>query len=111
MPLIITEIGCSDDDPDISTAPTENTAETFSSTSTINDNHSHTITIQLANVDNPPVDGNTITSSENSSHDHTITLTQKQFQQLAEGETLIVFSSNSSGSYLSHTHSFSIKVP
>ena len=111
MPLIITEIGCSDDEPDSSTDPVENRAETFSTTSSVNDNHSHTITIQFLNVDNPPADGNTVTSSENSNHTHTIMLTQKQFQDLAVGKTLTVVSSSSSGSYLSHTHSFSIKVP
>lgn len=111
LPLIITEIGCSDDEPDSSTGPAENRAESFSTTSTVNDSHSHTITIQFVNVDSPPLDGNTVTSSENSNHTHTIVLTQKQFQQLADGETLTVVSSSSSGDYSPHSHSFSIKVP
>lgn len=111
MPLIITEIGCSDDEPDTGTGPKENTAESFLTTSTVNESHSHTITILLVNVDSPPATGNTITSSENSSHTHTIILNQKQFQQLAAGETIIVLSSTSGGIYSPHSHSFSIKVP
>ena len=111
MPLIITEIGCSDDEPVSSTEPNGNEAKSFSTTSSINDDHSHTIIILLIDVNNPPPDGNTISSSENESHSHTIMLTQKQFQQLADGETINVISSTSSGNYSSHSHSFSLHVP
>jgi len=111
LPLIITEIGCSDDEPENGTNPTGSAVESFSITSSVNDDHSHTLTIQIINVDNPPAEGNTISSTENSNHTHTIMLTQKNFQQLAAGETLTVLSSSASGNYSPHSHSFSIKVP
>ena len=112
MPLVITKIGCSDnDDPYNGTGPADNNAESFTAESSINDDHSHTITVLFINVNNPPADGNTITSSENSNHTHTIILTQNHFQQLAAGKTIIVLSSNSTGSYSQHSHSFSIRIP
>jgi len=111
MPLIITEIGCSDDEPDTVTGPKENNAESFLTTSSVNDDHSHTLTVQIINVDNPPAEGNTISSSENFNHTHTLMLTQKNFQQLAAGETLTILSSSASGNYSPHSHSFSIKIP
>ncbi len=111
LPLIITEIACSDDESNTGTGPTGNNAEAFSTKSTITDSHSHTILIQFVNIDDPPAGGNTITSSEISSHTHRITLDQDQFQQLAAGDTIVVISSNAGGSSSSHNHSFSIKVP
>lgn len=111
LPLIITEIGCSDDESNTGTDPAVSNAETFSTTSTVTDSHSHTIIIQFVNIDDPPAGGNTITSSEIGSHTHRITLDQDQFQRLAAGDTIVVISSNAGGSYSSHNHSFSIKVP
>lgn len=112
MPLLITEIGCTDDNEvNIVTVPADNNAESFTRESSIKDGHNHTITILFVNVNNPPAEGNTITSSENSNHTHTIMLTQNDFQDLADGATITVLSSLSSGNYSSHSHSFSIHVP
>ena len=111
LPLIITEIGCSDDESNAGTDPTGSNAEAFSTTSTTTDNHSHTIIIQFVNIDDPPAGGKTITSSDNASHTHIIIHNHNQFQQLAAGNTIVVISSNAGGSYSSHNHSFSIKVP
>ena len=111
LPLVITEIGCSDDESNTGTDPAGSDAEAFSTTSTTTDNHKHTIIIQFVNVDDPPAGGKSITSSENASHAHIIALDQNQFQQLAAGDTIVVISSNAGGFYSTHSHSFIIKVP
>ncbi len=103
LPLIITEIGCSADDP---TDP-GGSSNTFNINSSQANGHRHSISISNNLVDNPPSESKTITSSNSVSHTHRITLGQSDFESLAAGETIIKTSTSSSG----HTHRFSIVVP
>ena len=107
LPLIITEIGCDIyGDSDAVTAPAGDSSDSITINSTLNSGHTHSVSVSLANVDNPPTMDLTITTSRNSSHTHKITLTENDFVKLANMETIIVTSTTDS----SHSHTFSIKV-
>ena len=114
MPLIITEIGCSDNnnEPAIITETGDNKSDSFTVISSSVDNHTHTVSICYNDI-NPPSSNQTLKSSSSSGHTHNITLSENDFQRLAAGETIIktstVYSAAYSGS--GHSHTFSIRVP
>lgn len=107
LPLIITEIGCDSSGDDDPMSSNNGNSNSFSITSTIDDGHTHRITISTNNVDNPPSSNVTLTSTSSTGHNHTITLNQSDYESLDMGKTIIKTSTSSSG----HTHTFSIKVP
>ena len=115
MPLIIAEIGCSDNnnEPAIITETGDNKSDLFTVISSSVDNHTHTVSIFYHDIDNPPSSNQTLKSSSSSGHTHNITLAENDFQRLAVGETIIktstVYSAAYSGS--GHSHTFSIRVP
>jgi len=100
LPLIITEIGCGSDD--VTAPPNSITANSSSSSG-----HTHSVSVLLSDIDNPPTMELTITTSRNSSHTHRITLTENDFVRLANMETITKTSTTDD----SHSHTFSIKVP
>lgn len=107
MPLLVTQIGCDNPygaDEDKGTGSDGGT-NSFTVTSSIDDGHTHNVTILLADVTTPPDSSKTITST--GSHTHTITLSKSDFEALADGQTIPKTSSNRNN----HTHTFSIKVP
>jgi len=105
LPLIIESMGCEDDKVLLRTSDT--TGDTFTISSSYDNGHSHSISIQLTDVDDPPDSSKSIASTSNGGHTHSITLTSSDFLSLQNGET-VVKTSSSSGL---HTHSFNISVP
>ena len=74
-------------------------------TSSVDANHSHSITIPGADLDSPPPQ-KTYTS-DGASHKHDVTLTRANFDALKNRETVTV-TSNATGP-TPHTHVFTIK--
>jgi hypothetical protein len=64
------------------------TQKTFTSTNV--SAHTHTVTIQNAEVSNPPVAGITKTTSAGGGHTHTFTLSQAQLQTVNGGGSVTV---------------------
>ena len=115
LPLVITQIGCdetptnsemNDDDTNDNPANGGDQNETFSVTSSVDRNHTHSVEIKMVNIDTPPAMEITLTSSA-TDHSHKITLTPNDYQTLQAGETVIKTSTTDSG----HSHTFSIEVP
>ena len=113
MPLIITEIGCSDPSGnsygDSGNNGGSNTFEVISSQSSsqYGASHTHTVTISLTNVNNPPSNNVTLNSSA-SGHTHQIVLTQTDYEDLAAGNFII---KTSTPDNTGHNHTFRIEVP
>ena len=114
MPLIITEIGCSDPYSDSSRDSGNNSggSNTFHVTSSevgssYGGSHSHTVTISLTNVNNPPSNDITLDTSS-SGHTHQIVLSMKNYEDLAAGKTI---EENTIPDNNGHSHTFSIRVP
>ena len=98
--------GCSANVPEPTTK-----AEDIVTTSSVYENHKHTVTINAANIDNPPeaLTLSTTKDKNSSFHTHKITLTKKQFELLKEGKevrvtTIPLVIDN-------HYHAFTIKKP
>ena len=104
LPLVITEIGCDSygGSDDVTAPPNSITVNSSSSSG-----HTHSISVLLSDIDDPPTMERTITTSRSSSHTHTITLTENDFVRLANMETITKTSTIDD----SHSHTFSIKVP
>ena len=81
------------------TPPTENS---FTSTSV--NGHTHSITIQNSEVQNPPAAGISRETSSTSGHTHTFTMTQADLQNVMGGGTATIVTAITS----SHQHSFTI---
>ena len=110
MPLIITEIGCSDPYSDSeNNGGGSNTFQATSSqaTSSYGNYHTHTVTISLTNVNDPPSIEITLTTSS-SGHVHQIVLGMKDYEDLAARKTI---QKNTTSDKTGHSHTFSIKVP
>ena len=92
--------GCSD-----STTPNPGTTRTF--TSSVANSHTHTVTIERSDVQNPPMAGITETTSSNSSHTHSFAMTQAQLMT-CNGGGMVMVMTGSSDVGGAHTHNFSI---
>lgn len=81
----------------------------FTVASTVPDptNHSHSVTIIGADVDNPPAEKTYTTTG--TPHTHQLTLKQADFAAIMKGQEITVIS-NSAGT-TPHTHTFKIKKP
>src|SRR5580693_6319512 len=62
-------------------------------TSTVTNNHTHTLCVPTTDLTNPPAAGTTYTTSFNDGHDHTVTLTQAQLQTIEGGGSVTVTTS------------------
>lgn len=79
-----------------------NTQKTFTSTS--DSGHTHTITVQRSEVQNPPAAGITRQTSSSGGHTHTFMMTQADLQTVNGGGPVTVTTSVSD----LHDHSFTI---
>jgi len=98
--LVFGVTGCSD-----STTPPGGTSQTF--TSTTSNAHSHTVVIQRAEVETPPVAGISKTTSSVSAHTHTFDMTEAQLTTVMGGTGVTVATGNSDTGG-AHTHDFTI---
>jgi hypothetical protein len=73
-------------------------------TSSINAGHAHQVTINGADINNPPAADKTIDSTNSGGHTHSITLTMQDYESIQSGSEVTVESSSNSG----HTHTFVI---
>ena len=73
-------------------------------TSTTDQSHSHTVTVQRSEIDSPPAAGLTRTASSSGGHTHTFIMTQTQLLSVQGGTSVIVTTSTDSG----HSHDFTI---
>ena len=94
--------------------PTSTASQTFASTSA--NNHSHTLTIQKADVESPPAAGiSGVTSSASASsgyssapHTHTFAVTQAQLQSVMGGGSVVITSGITADATGNHSHDFTI---
>lgn len=104
--LIMLGTGCSSDSPTSPDTPSDgaggNDQESF--TSTVAQGHSHTVTINRSEVENPPSEGITKTTSSGGGHTHSFSMTQQQLTDVNNGQTVTVTDSSVSG----HTHDYEI---
>lgn len=85
------------------TAPDDPTVQkTFTSTS--DSGHTHTITIQRTEVQNPPGAGITRSTSSASGHTHSFSMTQAQLQSVNGGGSVVITTSVAD----LHDHTFTI---
>lgn len=91
--------GCSS-----STSPElpDDTQRSFTSSSS--DAHTHTVTIQRSEIENPPQGGITRSTSSNAGHTHSFSMTQQQLQNVNNGQTVTVTDSTVSN----HNHQYQI---
>jgi hypothetical protein len=65
-----------------------------STTSSVTNNHTHTLCVPLADLQHPPPNEQTYTTSTNAGHAHTVTLTSAQLQMIETGAQVQVTSSS-----------------
>ena len=104
LPLLLTEIACDPYGGDSATAGSDE--EGFTRVSSPSSGHTHSVTIRFSDVDAPPDGGNTLDTSR-TNHIHTLTLSQSDYQDLKNGQQLVIDTSITG----SHSHTFTIKVP
>jgi hypothetical protein len=61
-------------------------------TSSVANNHTHTLCVATTDLTNPPAAGMVYTTSTTLNHDHTVTLTQAQLQSINAGMAVTVTS-------------------
>lgn len=76
-------------------------------TSTVANGHSHTFTVNQADVQSPPTAGISGSTSSSSGHTHTFAMSQAQLQQVNSG-VAVTITTGVSDSGGAHTHDFSI---
>jgi len=87
------------------TGPSSMTSRTFTSTS--DNGHSHTFTIQNTDVQSPPAAGISGNTSSSGGHSHSFAMTQAQLQSVMGGASVVITSGVSSVGG-NHTHNFTI---
>ncbi len=96
IPGIMMTQGCS--------TPTTPSSDSQTFTSSLDQGHTHSVTIQKTEVENPPSGGISRQTSNSGGHTHTLAMTQAELQSVKNGTTVNIVTSNSSG----HTHTFAI---
>jgi hypothetical protein len=61
--------------------------------STVTNNHDHSLCVPSTDLSNPPAGGATYTTSLNDGHTHTVTLSQQQLQTIQSGGSVTVTTS------------------
>ena len=74
------------------------------STSSVANNHTHTVCVPTTDLTNPPASGASYTTSIALGHSHTVALTQQQLQSINGGQSVTVTSTG-----VEPNHDFSIK--
>jgi tRNA U34 5-carboxymethylaminomethyl modifying GTPase MnmE/TrmE len=85
------------------TALSHEESKEFTSTSV--NNHTHTFTLNKADLDTPPAEGISRATSSSANHTHTVTLTKEQLGHIKMGMEQTVKTSIDSG----HSHDFTFK--
>lgn len=93
-------VGCGDDGDDDGGA---NGALTF--TSTVEQAHSHAVTIQMRELTDPPAGGVTRNTSSDAGHLHAVTLTEADLNAIDAGQVVAKVTTL----VAAHTHSFEFK--
>jgi hypothetical protein len=62
-------------------------------TSTVTNNHTHTLCVPTTDLTNPPAAGKVYTTSVSENHTHTVNLTQAQLQSIESGTAVTVTTS------------------
>ncbi len=97
--LLPVAAGCSSSSSDGSGA-----CDGVSSTSSVANNHTHTVCVPTTDLTSPPAAGKSYTSSNDFGHTHTVTLTQQQLQSINGGQSVTVTSTG-----VEPNHDFVIK--
>jgi hypothetical protein len=63
-------------------------------TSTVTNNHTHTLCVPSTDLSSPPSSGMTYTTSFDDGHSHTVTLTQAQLTTISDGGSVTVTTSS-----------------
>ncbi|MHB8055753.1 MAG: hypothetical protein ACYDH3_10960 [Candidatus Aminicenantales bacterium] len=92
-----TQVGCKSP-----SNPTNPDSKVFTSAST--QGHTHTITIQKSEIDNPPAGGISRETSANG-HTHTFTMSQAELTDVKNGTAVTVTTADTNG----HHHEFTIQ--
>lgn len=99
--LIMLGVGCSSDNP---TSPETPGGDQRSFTSTTVQGHTHNVTINRSEIENPPQDGITKTTTSGGGHTHSFSMTQQQLLNVRDGQTITITDSTVSG----HSHDYQI---
>jgi hypothetical protein len=88
--------------PESPETPDDSNQKIFTSTS--NSGHTHRITLNRSEIENPPAAGITRSTSSASGHTHTFSMSQAQLQSVNSGNSVNITDSASSG----HSHQYTI---
>lgn len=103
--LTIVGVSCSSPtSPDTSDGDGTQNENEKSFQSTTAQGHTHSVTIQRSEIENPPENGISRSTSLSGGHTHTFSMTQQQLQNVNAGETVKVTDSVVSG----HSHEYEI---
>lgn len=88
-------------------------AGSFTTNSSVDDDHSHLLCVPTSDITTPPASGMTYTALENGGHVHTVVLTAAQLATIGSGGTVTVVSSSDKDpiSGVVHPHTFVISKP
>jgi hypothetical protein len=99
--LVLTQLGCSDDDDESGGG----TCDGAGSTSSVFGDHRHFLCVPLADLTTPPAGGKTYDSTASEGHIHQVTLSAADFPSINAGQTVTVTSTVADG----HTHTFALR--
>jgi len=90
-----------------STTPSSSGSSTDSKsfTSSVDQGHSHTVSLSKTEVQSPPAAGISRQTSSSSGHTHTFAMSQDQLSSVNSGGTVVITTSTDSG----HSHTFTIQ--
>ena len=83
----------------------QSTADANVFTSSVTLGHTHTITINKSDIDNPPAGGINTVTSVSLGHTHTFMMSQSDLQNVQAGNTDVVTTGDTGG----HAHDFTIQ--
>ena len=89
--------------PESPDTPDDSSQKAFTSTS--NSGHTHRITLNRSDIENPPAAGITRQTSSGSGHTHSFSMSQAQLQSVNNGNSVNITDSVSSG----HSHTYTIQ--
>ncbi len=79
-------------------------SNTLTFTTSFNDSHTHTVSLELSEITTPPAAGVTKITSLNSSHTHTVSLTEADLASIDAGNTVTKTTSEDETPGHVHTH-------
>lgn len=109
VPVIGPMLGCSSSSNN--SGPDGGACAGVSSTSSTDNQHSHTLCVLTSDLTTPPAAGVTYTTSNDSGHTHHVTLTATNLTSINSGTTVMVTSTSDVDPIngAAHTHTFMIK--